>query len=240
MKQIIVNHQRVEIRENLFSALLQLAPKTGFRVLWVDALCIDQSDIEERTHQVAQMGEIYQLADKVIVWVGEADQTSNTTMDLSQDINFWATEQTTSTSTAHKSREKLQAVVAFCQREYWTRRWIIQEVLLARDITIMCGTRSCTWGRFRWILYHDDHDATGGPVMHPRALAFRATIPARRALQDRSNSEPACSERQGLLDLYVTYNQAACEEPKDRVFALHALALDCCQKATPIDYSMEL
>lgn len=58
------------ITENLSEALLALCLDDKPRYLWVDAICINQSNIEEKNHQVAQMGDIYRNAEKVIVWLG--------------------------------------------------------------------------------------------------------------------------------------------------------------------------
>ncbi|RKK85082.1 hypothetical protein BFJ69_g1783 [Fusarium oxysporum] len=60
----------LSITESLHEALWHLRKPDEDRVLWVDALCIDQTNIKERGHQVSRMGEIYKKADKVIVWLG--------------------------------------------------------------------------------------------------------------------------------------------------------------------------
>jgi hypothetical protein len=65
------------ITPNCDSALRHLRhPKKPF-VLWVDAVCINQEDLAERTQQVPLMGDIYQRAIKVIIWLGEGtDKTA--------------------------------------------------------------------------------------------------------------------------------------------------------------------
>ena len=60
------------VTTNLLAALRRLRYSTLRRYLWIDALCINQQDIEERTQQVAIMGQIYQLNHKVLIWLGEA------------------------------------------------------------------------------------------------------------------------------------------------------------------------
>ena len=62
---------------NLFKALQHLRLDTAPRVLWVDAICIDQDNIPERDAQVQLMGNIYRTAGRVIVWLGpEADNSA--------------------------------------------------------------------------------------------------------------------------------------------------------------------
>jgi hypothetical protein len=67
--RIEVNGQGISVRANLAYALAALR-SSEVRVLWVDALCINQNDTEERNHQVGQMGEIYSQSQKVLVWLG--------------------------------------------------------------------------------------------------------------------------------------------------------------------------
>lgn len=67
---ISVDGRSVQVRENLWSALIHLRSKEDVVVLWVDAVCINQADTEERSSQVAQMGRIYQRATQVMIWVG--------------------------------------------------------------------------------------------------------------------------------------------------------------------------
>jgi hypothetical protein len=61
-KPIEINGSICEIRENLSQALVHLRLANQTRVLWVEAICIDQESVEERKHQVAQMGKIYSKA----------------------------------------------------------------------------------------------------------------------------------------------------------------------------------
>jgi hypothetical protein len=60
----------LSITANLHDALQGIQYQHASRVLWVDAICINQRDLEEKGHQVAQMGRIYEDAERVIVWLG--------------------------------------------------------------------------------------------------------------------------------------------------------------------------
>jgi len=67
-------HGCVSVGSNLHSALKQLRLPEVVRVLWIDYLCIDQSDVEERSIQVRIMGEVFSRAARVIIWPGEEIQ----------------------------------------------------------------------------------------------------------------------------------------------------------------------
>src|ERR1700710_1281267 len=69
------------IRENLWRALKGLRYPDRLRYLWVDAICIDQTNTEERNHQVRQMKSIYQTAERVCVWLGWENQDCITTFN---------------------------------------------------------------------------------------------------------------------------------------------------------------
>lgn len=59
-----------DIGQNLRSALLHLRYENRPRTLWVDAVCINQKDLDECSSQVAMMGDIYSKATRVVVWLG--------------------------------------------------------------------------------------------------------------------------------------------------------------------------
>lgn len=116
---ITVNGIRLEVNPNLFDALLHLrscmATSIG-SVLWVDSLCINQQEVVERGHQVAQMDRIYSQAQQVICWLGLATKDT-------YSIPYYA-------------------CADIMQRSYWYRVWIIQEFVLARRVVFLCGERS--------------------------------------------------------------------------------------------------
>jgi hypothetical protein len=70
------------LRLNLALALRYLRQATGPRVLWIDAVCIDQLNISERNHEVKRMGKIYKLAQRVVVWLGPASWSSAMGLEL--------------------------------------------------------------------------------------------------------------------------------------------------------------
>jgi hypothetical protein len=79
---IDLNGRPFPTRENLEAALRQLRLKDKPRTLWIDALCIDQINVEERNDQVSRMRDIYKGASKVLVFLGSAAEDSDMAMDL--------------------------------------------------------------------------------------------------------------------------------------------------------------
>jgi hypothetical protein len=76
----------VQVTSNIFSALVALRKRDEERVLWVDALCINQENIRERSEQAQWMQSIYQRARQTVAWLGDANQYSNHAMDLLEKL----------------------------------------------------------------------------------------------------------------------------------------------------------
>src|SRR5450755_4121315 len=68
-----VNEQRFRIAANLEAALPHLRYEDKFRLMWIDAISINQSDTDERTQQVSSMRDIYANAARVIIWPGDVE-----------------------------------------------------------------------------------------------------------------------------------------------------------------------
>jgi len=67
---ITINNHDLQITTNLDSALRHLRKPHNAIRLWIDAICINQADTNERSEQVRQMRDIYMYASKVIIWLG--------------------------------------------------------------------------------------------------------------------------------------------------------------------------
>ncbi|KAF1823935.1 heterokaryon incompatibility, partial [Dissoconium aciculare CBS 342.82] len=128
---VSVNRYEVKIRKNLWRFLRQArgSPQALFEYIWIDALCVDQSNAAERRHQVALMGEIFAAAERVIAWIGPAHGGSDSALE---SIRLASPQWTARKSAARKwSSPEASAIRAICVRRYWKRLWIFQELLLA-------------------------------------------------------------------------------------------------------------
>jgi hypothetical protein len=128
---VVINDRIALVRKNLWH-FLQHARKKKLGWLWIDAMCIDQKNLAERTHQVQQMGEVYSQA-RVISWLG----TSPEIVDLLHGISN------------KSSMDGYQtAMEAFYAHEYWTRAWVTQEVASASKLILMAGGEELAIGSF--------------------------------------------------------------------------------------------
>ena len=153
-KQIKLNGQPFSIRTNLYAFLVQRRQDHKDVALWVDAICIDQNNIDERNFVVSLMDQIFERADTVYVWLGtEARYTADAFQVLreaSQPQHVHRSEDgkavTVEWLLAPEIKNRWPALLELCQTEYWGRVWIIQEVLLASHAVICCGKYSTSIG----------------------------------------------------------------------------------------------
>lgn len=88
--EIICNSFPLLVTANCLTALRHLRKRHKQRILWVDAICINQSSTTERSAQVAMMGEIYRIASRVLLWLGPGSRLTPCVM---RDIAWTASDQ---------------------------------------------------------------------------------------------------------------------------------------------------
>lgn len=132
---------------NLFAALKALRYPKEDRYLWVDAICIDQENLQEKNHQVEMMSEIYGRADQVCIWLGEGDRSSQMALrfirkEVLQLQNF------DELCESELASAKWSALLDLMQRPWFSRRWVVQEIALARRAMVYCGDDKISWKKF--------------------------------------------------------------------------------------------
>ncbi|KAH8656239.1 heterokaryon incompatibility protein-domain-containing protein, partial [Tricladium varicosporioides] len=130
---ITIEKHNLDITANLHAALLHLRNRSLDRIIWIDAICIDQDNTTERAEQVQLMAIIYSKAHRVLVWLGEEDDTEGAL----EDIQLAANEEPTERSNREVNEK---AISNLLQRQWFQRIWVLQEVAAARHVVIMCGS----------------------------------------------------------------------------------------------------
>ena len=132
------NGHRLPITRNLEAALRQFRLRTDSVRLWVDAICINQADHDEKNLQVAMMRSIYISACETWVWLGPSSVDSDNAMDTVERF------QQSSPSTDELKlvrREVWNGLGNLMRRNWWTRVWVIQEVLSSSQVYVWCGCK---------------------------------------------------------------------------------------------------
>jgi hypothetical protein len=159
--QVISENQAIMVTENLIAALLRFRNPTKERILWIDSICINQNAIDERNHQVKLMGNVYQNASRVLVWLGEEDETTELAYSCMQayfelkEPNIWREFESASRkirgSAAWDEKYKtlpmlkynpaeIAAVQALLDRPWFSRAWTFQEGRLSRETLVVTGS----------------------------------------------------------------------------------------------------
>lgn len=184
---VTVDGQPVRITTNLHAALRNArAPSTAVS-LWVDQICVDQTNIIDRNDQVGKMGAIFRAASGVIVWLGEADDGVASAMDLPKKIRrYWPSLYDNPSLLTHHSQTPAEvpkwgerawrAFQALLLRPWFKRLWVIQEIACARDIVVTCRSNTALWKDFVKLIYVVD-------AMHHSSLGVNHMLGSKSAAQ---------------------------------------------------------
>jgi hypothetical protein len=141
------NYYKKSVRRDLALALKYLRMSTTTRTLWIDAICIDQANSDERNQQVQMMSRIYTRAEEVCIWLGEDEDTSELAIKFIQE-EITPLKNFDKISSDKTYSAKWEALMILMQREWFSRRWVVQEIALAKKATVYCGPDSIPWKEF--------------------------------------------------------------------------------------------
>lgn len=152
--------ERLSITPNLALALRHLRSQDITITLWIDSICINQNDIRERNEQVSMMADIYRSADHVTVWLGPEGENSALAFQLLRRLGAGVVEiQWNRQTLVYKDSFNPQlieidepcakAVARLVERPWFERLWVLQEIYLAQEVLICCGSETMSWELFK-------------------------------------------------------------------------------------------
>ncbi|KAH8799902.1 heterokaryon incompatibility protein-domain-containing protein [Hyaloscypha sp. PMI_1271] len=147
----------IKVPRNLGRALRRLRYRDRQRRLWMDSICINQQNVEEKNCQVARMGRIFATATRVVVWLGEQDENTASAYGTIRLLNkaasilakqdeavIWRRLLTKQVSEVAGlwpvTRNEIQVMADLLQRAWFERAWVYQESVLAREIVVKTGS----------------------------------------------------------------------------------------------------
>ncbi|KAF5532124.1 heterokaryon incompatibility protein [Fusarium mexicanum] len=239
--EIIVDGKYLSITASLNDALFHMRRPDEDRVLWIDALCIDQNNIKERGHQVNRMGEIYKKAEKVVIWLGYLSGSSimfqsavnmfgrnlpsKAFREWSRDDNRWKDqwkliEAYLGSSSHDELAEALQSLLG---KPWFSRVWILQEVANAKRITVGYN-RGEVPGKVFSLL--------------PHAMDVKISEQT-QAVLDIMPHRLRRSQNRNLCNLLWEFRGCKATDPRDRIYALLGMASDMENIEIRADYAKE-
>lgn len=216
--------QSIAIRKNLEDALRIFRYVDQPRTLWADAICINQEDQDERSAQVAIMGEIFSHAVEVLVWLGNDPEQQSTIVFDEVERQFSLDSVTgpvlfSVECMLNWSAHVWQAVNALYANPWFTRVWIQQEMGLAEHATFYWGLSivprymvSALHNSIVRGLYADDRidGLLSNPIMN-----ISSTLRTRNW-----NSNQSMEPRFSFVRLLYVYRHLAATDPRDYIYGI--------------------
>ncbi|KAF4810121.1 Heterokaryon incompatibility protein 6, OR allele [Colletotrichum siamense] len=169
-RSITISSAEVSITENLFTCLKRVRLQDRPRQLWVDALCINQANADEKQAQVMLMHDVYVSARRTLAYLGEEADGSSDAMNLIE--RYWRVSIPKELNAGARAfledslgkpvpdaptgaeaelpaegDKRWLAVSRFWNRAWFKRVWIVQEFILARDVLMICGEKTVNWAQ---------------------------------------------------------------------------------------------
>ncbi|CCM00849.1 uncharacterized protein FIBRA_02892 [Fibroporia radiculosa] len=224
----------LSITPNCAAALRRLRHEQEERTLWIDSICIDQTSLEERSHQVALMDEIYRRAKEVVVWLGESDRRTERAMDCLSDIG-----QLGSDTDVQRRERTLHLLFGLTVKDasddpigplfqcsWFGRMWTVQEATLGEveNVTIHCGDKTLPWifmvlslgylksSQYKWGRWDE-------AMQLQRYLSSLLMSSRHLELREVLSAEPNQSALV-ILEALIYAREKRSTDPKDKIFAL--------------------
>ena len=235
-KDILLRDDPSNVTANLELALRYMQCVKGLSHIWIDALCINQADHEEKALQVGFMADIYSNARTTYMWLGAPVYFSNVAMDSIRTIK----------TIPRKSwgNARLFAVAQLLARPYWTRVWVVQEAFYSRRAIVKCGHDEVDFNSFYDLVdfmdFHNSRPRTDRCPENPdqnliRLYKFPFRLLFKLCTRDRPKETPIQIDMFRWLNYSDSFSSTL---PRDRVFAFLNLAFVMDKKHIKPDYSI--
>lgn len=151
-----IDHQATK---NLCSALQHLRSTADSIYIWIDALCINQLDGNEKSRQIPRMIDIYRGANRVVAWIGDYEPNEESSIQTIFEQCNRAFEAFTQHKTIEETARDLESSVpnnkvlhelfaGLLKRPWFSRKWVVQEVANSRSPEIVCGHQKTSFMAF--------------------------------------------------------------------------------------------
>lgn len=196
----------ISLKSNCAKALSSVRKQATDRTIWVDSICVNQEDRDERSHQVDMMKRIYAKAFTVLVYLGQASQNDDSDMAMSLLGRL--------RQSNRLDRYEQSCLTHLFQRPYFQRMWIVQEVALAKTLELYCGAKKAHVSAF---------------AGKPMETILKSGFPHPPWLKNSKHTftplqQPrATSQAEHVLSLLANTASCHCSDDRDRIFALFGL-----------------
>jgi Heterokaryon incompatibility protein (HET) len=256
---IYISDETFPVTETVYLALKRFRYTNHPPILWIDSLCIDQGDIEERNQQVQLMADIYAKANRVVVWLGESSDGLHNAFETIRKAHsyFWyRTLDDKRNPIWHKDKDEQvirrmvnetcltnmdwKPVNDLLSRPWFQRLWVVQEITNSRRPYIVCGEHKLPWtilGRSLWYLaYH----GLATELLDHNVASAAENVAVMEMVRDKRLKE---SIKEPWFNVALASSCCQCSDPRDRVLAVMSMAKEgsysIFDREVTFDYSLD-
>jgi hypothetical protein len=234
-KDITVAGQVWPVTVNLESALRHFRNRSEKCVLWVDALCINQANLAERSIQVQQMTWVYFRASRVLVWLGDSTEHTGRAIDalhfMARAIKEWNDSSTCYFCSEDQNLRNefgddiFERYVELVRSPWWSRLWTLQESLLNANPYFFRGSFTFDLNELYLLYYVSDSCKYWHPEIGSIVVTTSPTFEGKASLQlTRDNwqlCQPTGIQPYMALDKLLLYSRTReSTDPRDKLFGL--------------------
>ncbi|KAH7120400.1 heterokaryon incompatibility protein-domain-containing protein [Dactylonectria estremocensis] len=266
-RRVYCDGKIIHITPNCESALRHLRLKRKQRTLWIDALCINQTSNAEKSRQVPLMGDIYELASRVLIWLGPGNSEIASVFQratllnpfissplyilrsfgprVGDQVRKWNLPYSILNWLWHwcypRSLADAQVMSEISRNEWFSRMWTIQEQLLAKNAVLIAGYQRCSWTAFSsywmWSL-RAIHS------METRSLPASLRITTWVAFKNTVAAQRGPNISSAPFDIFSGFVECArthrSRDPRDKVYAFLPLIQKLQPRAAPLPVNYSL
>ena len=203
---------------------------------WCDQISVDQTNLQERNHQVSLMDRIFSAASETIAWLGPGEPEREGD-DLPDE---YVDERMGKLHGRAEWRDLKNKYITFVQSPYWSRLWIVQEVLLSKKIHLMRGNLIISW-KSLWRFVRQLQGVRGDKpkTQHARyQLSKHIPRPLVNLISERTYYATNWDTDRRLSYVLDSFGHLECENVKDKVFGL--LGLVPSSKRPKVNYGLDV
>lgn len=241
-RRIYLDNQLFFIPESSYQLLHARSSVWRERVVWIDAICINQADSEERSRQLPLMQVVYSNATRVIIWPGDRWDSGMAASMMGYFISLYGAYENAQNRfeelwETHLETRHWKAMSNLVSDLYFTRMWVVQEVALGNEVQLYMGRQYVPWDIFLGVLQECGNPQRRDALFSTITAVEQKDAPILKTAkwgpsgalliaQLRQRSEIVFPG--GIPDLGHLLNACyafECSDPRDKVFALNGLLL---------------
>ncbi|KAI9857986.1 MAG: hypothetical protein M1813_007956 [Trichoglossum hirsutum] len=245
LRLVVNDRYSLRIMPDLDVALRHLRSTYKRKYLWIDVICINQDDVQEKSVQVALMVDIYARAEVVNVWLGPSKQESPMGMEV---LNYFA--QSTVNDRAPwdcMPRGAFFAGLEYVLNQPWfSRIWVVQEAAVSRRTVVMCGKDSFEWTndpirvrklmrRIKFAAISPQWERAGLSQIDLKKFLDLLDLQMRHIERERNQNFRRPPD---ILDVAFDMRHRKSTDPRDKIFALMGLVDQSNRVIFRPDYSL--